>query len=129
MRNRLDDVLDVVDRIRNTGVLSYGLVGEVNLAVCVNGYVLEKGVVSDCVVNIRLALLGKVDNLCVAAAFEVEDAVIIPAVLIIADKLTLRIGGEGGLAGSGPKKIAVSFSSMLVFAEQCMEAMPMRGRR
>ena len=79
----------MVDRVRYTGVLSNALVSEVNLAVCVNSNVLKKSVPSDCVVDIRLALLVKVDYL--AAALIVEDSVVIPAVLVITDEETLRV--------------------------------------
>ena len=40
-------------------------------------------------------------RLGVAAAFEVKHAVIVPAVLIIADQLTMRIGRQGGFPGTG----------------------------
>ena len=36
-----------------------------------------------------------------AAALEVKNAVIVPAVLVVADEKTLGIGGKGGLAGAG----------------------------
>src|SRR5699024_9957864 len=43
----------------------------------------------------------QVDDLGVAAALEVEHAVVVPAVLVVADQQALGIGGEGGLAGAG----------------------------
>src|SRR4029077_7302540 len=43
----------------------------------------------------------QLDAFGVAAAFEIEDAVRTPAVLVIADQRALRIGGERGLAGAG----------------------------
>src|SRR5690606_39422119 len=43
----------------------------------------------------------EVDGLGVAAALEVENAVVIPAVLVVTDQLALGVGGEGGLAGAG----------------------------
>jgi hypothetical protein len=51
--------------------------------------------------DLRLALLVEVDDLGVAAALEVEDAVVVPAVLVVADQLALRVGGQRGLAGAG----------------------------
>ena len=41
------------------------------------------------------------DALGVAAAFEIEDAAVAPAVLVVADQPALRVGGKRGLAGSG----------------------------
>ena len=46
-RDRFNDLLDVVDRIGNTGVLGYALVSEIDLAVLVYGYVLEESVTTD----------------------------------------------------------------------------------
>ena len=96
-----NDVLNVVDRIGDTGVLCDTLVREINLAVCVDSDVLKQSVALDGVVDVGLGLFVQVDDLCVAAALEVEDAVVIPAVLVIADQETLGIGGKGGLAGAG----------------------------
>ena len=47
--------------------------------------------------------------------------------LVVANELAVRIGGQGGLAGAGrPKKMAESpFSPML--AEQCMGNTPSLG--
>ena len=92
MRNRAYDILDVVDRIRNAGVLGYALVSEVYLAVSVNCYVLAQFVAADSGVVVGLALLVQVDNLSVAAALVVEHAVVVPSVLVVADEQTLRVG-------------------------------------
>ena len=99
-RYRSYDLLDVVDRIRDTGVLSNALVGEVNLAVSVYSNVLEEGVTTDSVVDIGLRVLVEVDNLGLAAAFAVEYALVVPAVLVVTDKETLRIGRKSSLAGA-----------------------------
>ena len=45
-------------------------------------------------------LLGQIDALGVAASLDVEDAVIGPAVLVVADELPPDIGRQGRLAGS-----------------------------
>ena len=88
---RAYDVFDMVDRVRYTGVLGDTLVSEINLAFCINGYVLQQSVALDCIVDIRLGFLIQVDNLCIAAALEVEYAVVIPAMLVVADQQTLRV--------------------------------------
>jgi len=90
----------VINRIRYTCILCYALICEINLAVLINSNVLKKSVTSDCIVDIRLRILIKVDNLCVAATFEVEYAVIIPAVFIITDQQTLGICRQCGLTCS-----------------------------
>ena len=81
----------MIDWVRNTSVLGNALVCEIDLAVCINCYVLKKSISSDCVVDIWLRILIQVDNLSIASTFEVENAVVIPAVLIITDQETLRI--------------------------------------
>ena len=81
----------MVNRVGNTGVLSHALVCKVTLAFCINGIVLEKGIPSDCVVDVRLAFLVEVDDLCIASAFVVEHSFVVPAVLVITDKQTLRV--------------------------------------
>ena len=90
----------MIDRIRNTGIFGYALVSEVDLSVLVNGNVFEEGVATDCIVDVRFRLLVEVDNLCVASALEVEHTFVVPAVLVVTDEQTLRVGGKGGLAGS-----------------------------
>ena len=70
-RNRANDVLNVVDRIRYTSILGYALIIEVNFAFCINSNVLKQSVTSDCVVDIRLRLFVQVDNFCMPAALEV----------------------------------------------------------
>ncbi|MNT05893.1 hypothetical protein D3C72_1405380 [compost metagenome] len=52
-------------------------------------------------VDFRFGFGRKLDRLGVAAAFEVEDAVLAPAMLVIADQRARRIGRQRGLAGAG----------------------------
>ena len=99
--NGAHDLLDVGDGVGNAGVLGHALVGEIDLAVFVQRDVLQQGVALDGVVDVRLGLLVQIDDLGIAAAFEVEHAVVIPAVLVVADQQTLGVGGQGGLAGAG----------------------------
>ncbi len=91
----------MLDGVGHTGVLCHALVGEVDGGVFTNGNVLEKSVALDGVVDIGFAFLVEVDYLCIAAAFKVEHAVVVPAVLVVTDKQTLGIGGKGGLACAG----------------------------
>ena len=129
-RDRANDVFNVVDRIRYTSILCYTLICEINLAFSIKCYVLKKSVTFDCIVDVRLRFFVKVDNLSVASAFEVEYAVVIPAMLVITDQETFRVCGKSCFTCSGrPKKIAVFSPFISVFAEQCMEAMPLSGRK
>ena len=99
--NRLHDVLDVVDRVGNAGVLSHALVSEVDFAVSVHSDVFKKSVALDSVVDVRLAFLVEVDDLCVAAALVVEHAFVVPSVFVVADEETFRVGGKSSLACPG----------------------------
>ena len=100
-RDGTDNVLDVVDGVGHTGVLGDALVSEINVALGIQANVLQQSVALDGVVDIGLGVLVQVDDLCVAAALKVEDAVVIPAVLVVADQQALGVGGQGGLAGAG----------------------------
>ena len=119
----------MVDRIRYTSVLCNALISKVNLAVLVKSYVLKKSISSDSVVDIRLRILIKVDDLSIAAALEVEYSVVVPAVLVVTDKKSLRICKSVVLLPDRPKKIAVFSPFLSVLAEQCIEAMPLSGRK
>ena len=90
----------MVDRVRYTSILGNALVSEVDLAVSIYCYVLEESVTCDSSVDIWFRLFVEVDNLSVATTFEVEDTVVIPAVLVVTDEETLRIGRKGGFASS-----------------------------
>ena len=96
-RYRLNDVVDVIDRIRNTRVFSCALIGEVNLAVSVNSYVLQQSVTFDGVVDIGFAFFVEVDNLSVATAFVVEYTFVIPSVFVVTDQQTFRVGRQSCL--------------------------------
>ena len=91
----------MLDRIRNTSVLGYALICEIDLAGSITGNVLKKSISLACVVDVRLVLLGEVDNLCLATTLEVEYSVVIPAVLIITDEESLGIGRKCSLTCSG----------------------------
>jgi hypothetical protein len=105
------------------------LIMEIDLAILVQSNVLKKSVSLDCMIDIRLGFAIKVDDLGIAAAFKVEDAVVIPAVLIIADKSLFGSVESVVLpVPESPKKIAVFLPFRSVLAEECMEAMPLSGR-
>ena len=88
------------------------------MSLCVQCNVLKKSVALDRIVDIRLRIFIKVDNLSIASALEVEYSVVVPAVLVITDQKSLRICG----------KCCLTCSGISVFAEQCMDAMPFSGR-
>ena len=91
-------VVDELDRIRAARVLRDARVGEVHAVVFIEHHVLQHRAEAQRLENVRLVLGREVDRLGVAAAFDVEDAVVAPAVLVVADEMALRIGGERRLA-------------------------------
>ena len=82
----------MVDRIAYAGILSNGLVSEVNLAISSYSNILKQSVATDSIVDVGLTLLVKVNNLSIAATLEVEYALVIPSVLVITNQQTLWIG-------------------------------------
>lgn len=95
-------VLDVLNRVGAASVLGEGGVVVVdNASLRVENDVLEDGAELDGVENIRLLLSGEANALGVAAALNVEDAAVTPAVLIVANQSALRVGGKSGLASAG----------------------------
>lgn len=95
-------VLDVLDGVGAAGVLCEGRVLVVDLTGDgVEDDVLEDGAEADGVEDVGLLLGGEADALGVAAALDVEDALVGPAVLVVANQGALGVGGEGGLTGTG----------------------------
>ena len=97
--HRLDDIVDMRQRIGDAGVFGFAAVGIIHAAVSAHYHVFQQRIAADGAINLRLRLRIEIDGLSVAAAFEVKHAVIVPAVLIIADQLTMRIGRQGGFPG------------------------------
>ena len=91
-------VLDELDRICAARVQRDAGVGVVHAVVFIEDHVFEHRAEAQRLENVRLALGREVDRLRVAAAFDVEDAVVAPAVLVVADEMALRVGRERGLA-------------------------------
>ena len=91
-----------LDRVGAAGILGLAVVGEVEHAgVGIHGDVFQDRAehLRGCV-DLRLALGRKVDHLGVAATFEVEDRLIRPPVLVIADKRAAGVSRQRGLAGT-----------------------------
>ena len=99
LRQRVRDLLELV---RGAGVLGLRLVVQVEDAALVHDDVLEhRAERVRRLVDLGLRIGGEPDHLRVAAALEVEDAGVAPAVLVVADEAALGIGRERRLAGPG----------------------------
>ena len=95
-------VLDVLDGVCAASVLGKsGVIVVDDTGDGVEDDVLEDGAELDGVENIRLLLGGEANALGVAAALNVENALVAPAVLVVTDQGTLGVGRESGLASTG----------------------------
>ena len=98
-RQRVRDLLELVGR---ACVLGLRVVVEVEDAVLVDRDVLEdRAEGASRPVDLRLGGGREPDHLRVAAALDVEDARVAPAVLVVSDQEPLRVGREGRLARAG----------------------------
>ena len=98
---------DVIDRIGGAGIFRVGRVVQVQRAGGrVHHHIFQhRAEAFGGRENLRLRLAAQLDDLGIAAAFDVEDAVFAPAMLVIADQRARRIGRQRGLAGTGkPEK-------------------------
>lgn len=98
--NRFDDILDVVERVGNTGVLGFRTVVEIDGAIGQHGNVFQQSVAFDGVIDIWFSFFRQLDGFGVATALEVEHAIVVPAVFVIADQQAIRIGGQRGFTGA-----------------------------
>ncbi len=100
-RNGFYYILNVIDRIRNTGVFGNTLIGKIYFSVFVYGNILQQCISFDSIVNVRFGFFVQIDNFCIAAAFKVKYAVVVPAVFVITYQQTFGIGGKSGFSGAG----------------------------
>jgi hypothetical protein len=68
--------------------------------------------------DLRLGFGRETNDLGVAAVLEVEDAVLAPAMLVVADQAAGGVGREGGLAGAGEER-ALVVERFIDFAAPC----------
>ena len=71
--------MNELDRIRAARVLRDARVGVIDVAVFIEHHVLQHRAEAQRLENVRLVLGREIDRLGVAAAFDVEDAVVAPA--------------------------------------------------
>ncbi len=123
-------VRDEMQRIGATGVFGQRSVIEIRNAVFVHHHVFEHGAkAAGRSVDLGFGLGREADRLRVAAAFEVEDAVFAPAMLVVADQRAIRIGRQRGLAGARQAEKTAASPSGPTLAEQCIGMTPFSGRR
>ena len=93
-------VLDKLDGIGAASVLRDLGGGEIDVTVVFEHNVFQHRSVAQRLEDIGLGLRCQVDRLGVAAAFDVEDAGVAPAMFVVADEQPVRIGRQRGLAGA-----------------------------
>ena len=99
--NRTYNVVNMINRIGNTGIFCYALIVKINLSVFIQCNIFQKCVTFDCIIDIRFGFFIQVNNLCIASAFKVKYTVIIPAVFVITNKETFRVCGKCCLTCTG----------------------------
>ena len=98
-RQRIRNLLELVGGAR---ILGLRIVIEIEHAALVDDHVLEDGAEAlRRLVDLGLGLRREADHLRVAAAFDVEDAVVRPAMLIVPDQVAAGIRRERCLARAG----------------------------
>src|SRR4026208_1898122 len=89
-------VLNEVDRVGPTSVFRDARVGIIDVTIFSEHDVLEYCAETQRLKNVRFVFWCEIDCLSVAAAFDVEDAVISPDVFVVANKMTLWICRQRG---------------------------------
>ena len=94
---------DKVQRIGHAGILGFGRVVKIrNAGDGVNHHIFHHGAEAlGGGENFRLGLARQFDGLGIAAALKIKDAVLAPAMLVVADENARRIRRERGFAGAG----------------------------
>src|SRR5690348_3070162 len=90
-------ILDEFYRICAASVLSEADVRIVYQVVLIEHNVLEHRAETERLKDVRFVLGRQVNGLGVAAAFDVEDALVAPAMLIVANEIALGVSRQRGL--------------------------------
>ncbi len=94
-------IRDKFDRIGGPRVFSDAAVVEVGVPrQRIDDHILQHAAEANGIPDWRLADARQADGLGVTAAFDVENAGVGPAVLVVADEPALGVGGKRGLAGA-----------------------------
>mmetsp|Transcript_8236 Transcript_8236/g.13091 ORF Transcript_8236/g.13091 Transcript_8236/m.13091 type:complete len:208 (+) Transcript_8236:540-1163(+) len=103
---------DVIKRVGHTAILGLGGVSKVRpVGLWVNRVVLQQGIRADRTEDLRLILLLQVNSLGIAATLKVEDAIIVPSMLIVTKQVAARVSRQGGLASARQTKEKSSIAS------------------
>ncbi len=100
LRHRLNNIINVINGVRNTGVLGFGCIIKIHFTVCCHDHILQECIPANGIEDIRFTLLAQVNGLGITTTFEIKDAIVIPSMLIIANKGPLGIGRQGSLSCS-----------------------------
>ena len=122
-------ILDELYRIGAAGVLGNADVCIIYQMVLIEHNVLEHRAKTERLEDLRF-VLGRIDGLGVAAAFDVEDAFVTPAMLIV--PMRLRLGSADSVVLPVPDRPNSSDerpACVSEVAEQCIERIPRLGAR
>ncbi len=85
----------MIDGIADPCVFGFRIVFVIDLAMLIVNKIFKKRITADGMINVRLFFFTEMDAFCIAPTFKVKYPIIIPAMLIIADKCTFWIGRKG----------------------------------
>ncbi len=125
-------IADVIQRIGATRILGDGFVIQIDLAGDrIIDHIFQdraKGVGG--LVDLWFGGRGKLDDFGITAVLKVEDALVAPAMLVIADQIAVGVGREGGLAGArkAEEQRDIVFVS-LDWPSSASSSQPSSGRR
>ena len=87
-------ILDELYGIGAAGVLGKADVCIIYQMVLIEHHVLEHRAETERLEDLRFVLRRQIDGLGVAAAFDVEDAIVTPAMFIVTDEMAFRVGRQ-----------------------------------
>ncbi len=100
-RAGFDHIINKLDGIRSAGIFRQRIVFIIWIAgLLIQDDIFVDSTEADRIPDLRLIFLREIDAFSIAAALEVEDAIIAPAVFVVADQAAAGIGRETGLAST-----------------------------
>lgn len=123
-------VIDELQRIRSSSVFSNGSIMIVNFSAgFLQHNVLQNSSEPDSTVDFRLFLLAKSDTLGIASTFDVENTLVSPDVLIVADKFAISDGTKSSFTSSRESEEEANITSSTDIAAGMKREMSLLGHQ
>ena len=124
-------VSDMADGVGGPGIFGEGVVIQIYAAgIAVKADIFQNGAETPGgLVDVGFGAGRQTDDFGITAAFDIENAMVAPAVFVIADESPGGIGREAGLAGAGEAEENGGITTRPTLAEQCMDRIFCWGSR